>query len=461
MNTERPSVDEVETFRVDDYSIDKKDLDAIGITIAFHPDIERVGEIAHFVDSGKSRIALSSGRSCLLGRDHLEFVKPCEFAESNFKNARSLDTHFISRNPINIEAPSKESGLKIHCDREDDVEVNGDKVENDCSISTELLRDGIVLVMGKVVALFIQIQPIKFKYVENDLGMIGDNHRVHCLRDEILKVADLNKKVLLRGESGVGKELAARAIFDNSNRRDQPFEIVNITSIQPTLAERELFGADPGSSTSEKGHKGFFLEADKGTLFLDEIGDVDIKIQNCLLRAVQGGGEIRLVGGSKKKVDVRLIAATDADLEQAIDLGTFKQPLLQRFDEYSIFIPPLRERRDDIGRLFVQFLNEELSKLGDGSKLSVPQKKRPWFPASLMASLILYDWPGNVRQLRNVATRIAITNRGPGDFILDDVLGRTLSFDTLSNTNDIETAIRTPNRQLTKYELAAMTDEEI
>ncbi|HYG61858.1 MAG TPA: sigma 54-interacting transcriptional regulator, partial [Thermoanaerobaculia bacterium] len=145
-----------------------------------------------------------------------------------------------------------------------------------------------------------------------------------------------------------------------------------------------------------------------GTLFLDEIGEIPLEVQPLLLRALETG-EIQRVGSDETlKADARIVAATDADLEQAIGAGRFRAPLLHRLGVYEIRLPPLRERRDDVGRLLVQFLGEELHELGEASRLETPKGGAPWLPASLVARLAACPWPGNIRQLRNVARQLAV-----------------------------------------------------
>ena len=171
--------------------------------------------------------------------------------------------------------------------------------------------------------------------------------------------------------------------------------VIGFTEIPTAIAERELFGAAKHAGTMEPGHEGYFARADKGTLFLDEIGDVNPAVQPKLLRAVETG-EIQILGAKKKtKVDVRLLAGTDVDLEHAVKTGQFKSSLLERLAAYPIQIPPLRARKDDIGRLFIHFLKNELRTVGEISKLDEPKPgKRPWLPASFATKIALYPLAG-------------------------------------------------------------------
>jgi DNA-binding NtrC family response regulator len=219
----------------------------------------------------------------------------------------------------------------------------------------------------------------------------------------------------VRGETGTGKELVARAIHGASARRSGPFFAVNLGAIPPSLAATELFGAIRGAYTgSVASQEGYFRRAHNGTLFLDEIGEAPSEVQVMLLRALEAG-EIYPVGAqAAQRVDVRVLAATDADLESQANGGGFRAPLLHRLAGYEIWLPPLRQRRDDLGRLLIHFLREELQAIGEGRRLdpTAPGFESAWLPAPLVARLALFDWPGNVRQLRNVVRQLVIGSRG-------------------------------------------------
>jgi two-component system nitrogen regulation response regulator GlnG len=232
------------------------------------------------------------------------------------------------------------------------------------------------------------------------------------LRQQIHRVADLDVPVLLRGATGVGKELVASAIHKNSRRASSTYVAVNVAGVPPSMAASELFGHRRGAFTGAfEDRKGYFAQADGGTLFLDEIGDVSFDVQALLLRAVQEG-VIQPLGGSTRQVDVRLIAATDSDLESAVARREFREPLLRRFS-YEIHVPPLRARRDDIGILFYHLLRERLEGMGEGHRLAAgPGDAESYVPASFVADLALHEWSGNVRELANVALKFAIENRG-------------------------------------------------
>ena len=189
---------------------------------------------------------------------------------------------------------------------------------------------------------------------------------------------------------------------------------VNLAAIAESMAVSQLFGHVKGSFTgATTDHAGHFGAADGGTLFLDEVGDASAEVQALLLRALESS-EVQPVGArSPRHVDVRVIAATDADLDAAVQDQRFRLPLLHRLAGYRIAIPPLRERRDDIGRLLVHLLTIELSATGELARLTPPDAPATcWLPTSLVSRLARHEWPGNVRELRNVVRQIALLGRG-------------------------------------------------
>lgn len=239
----------------------------------------------------------------------------------------------------------------------------------------------------------------------------------------VARVASTNATVLLGGESGVGKDLIARAIHQNSRRASGPFIKVNSTAIPDTLFESELFGFEKGAFTGALASKpGKFELADKGTLFLDEIGDVPAPIQVKLLRVLQEREFERLGGTKTLKVDVRLLAATNRDLRAALEQGTFREDLYYRLNVVPIDIPPLREHKEDIPDLvnhfLVRFARENERKI-DGIT-----------PAALDV-LMGYHWPGNVRQLENSIERAVALSTGPmidvSDIHLDGTAARPVA----------------------------------
>jgi Nif-specific regulatory protein len=234
-------------------------------------------------------------------------------------------------------------------------------------------------------------------------NVIGQSKAMQNVFAEVHQVAASRSTVLLRGESGTGKEAVARAIHHLSPRKDKPFIKVNCAALSETLLESELFGHERGSFTgASQERKGRFELAHGGTLFLDEIGDISPAFQTKLLRVLQER-EFERVGGTKTiKVDVRLIAATNRNLEEAVTRGNFREDLYYRINVVAIFLPPLRDRREDIPLLAEHFL-EEANKEND---------KRLKFSPEVVQVLYNCQWPGNVRELSNCVERMVATTHG-------------------------------------------------
>ncbi|UCD84687.1 MAG: sigma-54-dependent Fis family transcriptional regulator [Deltaproteobacteria bacterium] len=234
--------------------------------------------------------------------------------------------------------------------------------------------------------------------------IIGRSPKMVEVFELIRKVATTNSTVLIIGESGTGKELVARAIHNNSNRRNMNFVAVDCTALSPTLLESELFGHIKGSFTGAiTTRPGYFEIASGGTLFLDEVGNLSLDIQGKLLRVLQER-EFSPVGGTKpKKVNIRLIAATNRDLEKMVSEGAFREDLFYRLFVVPIYLPPLRERKEDIQSLAMHFLDTYSRETG---------KKVPRISPEAMEFLTDFEWPGNVRQLENIVERMVIITEG-------------------------------------------------
>ncbi len=234
-------------------------------------------------------------------------------------------------------------------------------------------------------------------------NIIGKTSKIKDLLELVRDVAATNATALIRGESGTGKELIANAIHYNSQRMKRPFIKVNCAVLAESLLESELFGHVKGAFTGAiKDKVGRFELANGGTLFLDEIGDISLKMQSQLLRVLQVG-EFERVGGTETiKVDVRIIAATNKNLEEAMERGEFRQDLFYRLNVIPITVPPLRERREDIQYLVSHFI-EKFNKIYGKNIREITPKA--------MAILKNYDYPGNIRELENLIERIVVLNR--------------------------------------------------
>ena len=219
-----------------------------------------------------------------------------------------------------------------------------------------------------------------------------------------LNVADTQTSVLVQGESGTGKELIANLIHYNSGREDQPYVKLNCGAIPESLIESELFGHEKGAFTDARSRRqGRFEEADKGTLFLDEIGEMSLSAQVRLLRVLQDGEFARVGGSEVIKTDVRVIAASNVDLERAVEIGTFRRDLFYRLSVFPIQLPPLRERPEDIHPLVIHFLEHYKQKTG---------RFISGISKDALSALVEYEWPGNVRELENAVERAVIIASG-------------------------------------------------
>ena len=240
-------------------------------------------------------------------------------------------------------------------------------------------------------------------HVESEL--VGASPPIKAIEDKVGRVAGTNATVLIRGESGVGKELVARAIHYSSGRKEGPFICLNCAAITETLLESELFGHEKGAFTGATDKKiGKFEAAHQGTIFLDEIGEMAVNTQSKLLRILEGHPFERVGGSSQIKVDVRVVAATNQPLEKNLQEGKFRRDLFYRLQVVEITVPPLRERRDDVPLLADHFLKRFLRETG--------RRIRGLTPAAVR-KLEQYNWPGNVRELRNVIERAVAMGRGP------------------------------------------------
>ena len=384
------------------------------LTILYHPDQDRIGE--------QCRLAtLPLGKGAELSR-----LEPI-FSPVGLTRGEPLADARLSRRPVWLEH-SDGGGVRIDVGgTSTEVIADGVRVDGVMEIAAERLAGGVVLELAKRFALLLHSLG-RAQERTSPMGLVGENEAIGRLRGDILRVTDLPVPILLRGESGTGKELVARAIHDASPRRDRPFVAVNMAAVTSTVAASELFGHVRGAFTgASRDHDGFFARANTGTLFMDEIGDISPELQVMLLRVLETA-EIQPVGGSRsRRIDVRLIAATDADLEARTRSGAFRLPLLHRLAGYELSMPALRERRDDIPRLLLHFLRQELDALGEASRLDSPGPSgAAWLPAGLVARLVRNDWPGNVRQLRNVARQLVISSRGKDVVRVDPAVERLL-----------------------------------
>jgi len=259
-------------------------------------------------------------------------------------------------------------------------------------------------------------------HVDRRLTMVGESRAMAQLREQVAMAAPTNGRVLIYGENGTGKELVARSVHALSRRRGGPFVEVNCAAIPEELIESEMFGHVKGAFTGALlDRRGKFELADSGTLFLDEIGDMSLKTQAKVLRALQEQVVEPVGGASGVRVDVRVLAATNKDLTAEIRAGRFREDLYFRLNVIPIFVPPLRDRAEDVPRLADHFMQELAREYG---------RRRKVFDPAAVAALQRYRWPGNVREMRNVLERLMIMV--PGDTIAASdlsFLDGTVTFD--------------------------------
>ncbi len=230
-------------------------------------------------------------------------------------------------------------------------------------------------------------------------GIIGTSPALLQALSELERVSEATASVLLLGESGTGKELFARAVHLSSQRRDQPFIKVNCAAIPDTLFESELFGYERGAFTgAQTARAGWFEQADRGTIFLDEIGEMPLAMQTKLLRTLQEGTIVRLGGKREVRVSVRVVAATNRDLEVDVQAGSFRRDLFYRLNVIPIRLPSLRERRQDIRALAILFL----------SRVNQDNQRNVSLSSDALARLEQHPWPGNIRELGNVIERLVL-----------------------------------------------------
>lgn len=362
------------------------------LTIIYHPDVQQIGRRALLPLPGERQVtSLSRGEPLFGGRD----------------SAGPLADPFLSRQPLLLRGTREALHLETR-GSSTHLEVDGARVSSSARVELERLEPGVILTLGNRVVLVLHWGPPVPPSPVETYGLVGESPKVTRVHEQIQRLAPLSAAILIRGETGTGKELAAKALHGASPRANQPFISVNMAAVPPSLAASELFGASRGAFTgADRARRGFFGRAEGGTLFLDEIGETPADVQPLLLRALESG-EIQPVGADgTKPTDVRVIAATDLDLESAVERGKFRTPLLHRLQALTLELPSLRERREDLGRLLIHFLQTELTAVDALAHLSLARPDAPpWLPAHLVARMALAEWPGNVRQLRNSVRQV-------------------------------------------------------
>ncbi len=275
----------------------------------------------------------------------------------------------------------------------------------DLRVQEVWIKPGMTIRLGQTHLKFENIQgtvDIEISRDESFFEIVGRSLRMREIFAILEKVAPVDLTVLIRGETGTGKELIARAIHRGSRRTEQPLVVQDCSAIPRDLIESTLFGHERGSFTgATERHRGSFEQADGGTIFLDEIGELDITLQPKLLRVLENR-EIKRVGGDRQiPVNVRVVAATNRDLRQMVNDGTFREDLYYRLSVVSVELPPLRDRTEDIPILVHRFLVDLAARIFPG------ENKRFTITPDAMERLVAYPWPGNIRELKNTIERAA------------------------------------------------------
>ncbi len=365
------------------------------LIVVFHPDRARVGA------------SLKLGALNASGTLHLDATTLGRNAPL-FEDGLGLSEPHISRRALMLKHHAR--GLQLLNASENSYTQLGPEKASSMSLSFRELERGVAIRFGHAVVCWLRLAPEaplemvpeRVDPVDDSVaGFAGVSPQASSVRRLISIAASSDLPVLLRGESGVGKEVAATAIHEASARSDERLVVLNMAALPETLAEAELFGSARGAFTGAEKRDGYFVEANHGTLFLDEIGDLSMSVQPKLLRALQTG-EVQVVGGKPHKVDVRIIAASDVDLD---DSKGFKNALLQRLAGITIDLPPLRERLEDLGVLLAT--SEHTRSLL--AKSSKPRDVAAW--ASFVYEALHKEFPGNVREFLLSAQRFALSLR--------------------------------------------------
>lgn len=369
------------------------------LTIIFHPDTSRIGQ--------RAVVPQQTGNApWVLGR------RSPAFHGGDGQTALPLDDRHVSRRALQFTLQGKR--LVIHrFEKSSRCRIRSAELYDSVELEWEQLREGLPLMLGHSIVLLLRVARSGASCasrVASGSLLRGASASMADIREQVARAGDSNLDVLVRGETGTGKELVATSIHRASRRAQMPMVSVNMAAIPSELAASALFGSTKGAFTgADQAVVGYFEQAQGGTLFLDEIGDTAVDVQPQLLRALQER-EIQAVGGPIRRVDVRVISATDAALDG--QSGDFKAALRHRLGACEILLPPLREHPEDIGELLLYFLRNSVIEAGRPQFLPNEQGAASdiaaW--AVLFFAFLSYQWPGNVRELANFAQQVVMAS---------------------------------------------------
>lgn len=369
------------------------------LTIIFHPDTSRIGHSAVVPQQ-------TGNAPWVLGR------RSPAFQCSDEQTPLPLDDPHVSRRALQFTLQGKRLVIR-RFEKSSRCRIKSADLYDSVEVDWEQLREGLPLLLGHSIVLLLRVARMGAACASTiACGRLlhGSSATMADIREQVARAADSNLDVLVRGETGTGKELVARSIHLASCRAPMPMVSVNMAAIPSELAASALFGSAKGAFTGANlAAVGYFEQAQGGTLFLDEIGDTSVEVQPQLLRALQER-EIQAVGGSIRSVDVRVISATDASLDA--QSGDFKAALRHRLGACEILLPPLREHPEDIGELLLHFLRISAVEAGRPQFLPSEHDAAPdtaaW--AVLFFAFLSYRWPGNVRELANFAQQVVMAS---------------------------------------------------
>ncbi|MFK7974962.1 MAG: sigma 54-interacting transcriptional regulator [Halioglobus sp.] len=422
------------------------------LTVLFHPDVSRIGQVA--------RVPVEDpAMPWVLGRRSPAFAHPVPREEQGQEKGEPLHDPHVSRRSVVLAFDGETLQLN-RFSGSSRVRIAGTELHETLTLGPDALKQGVPVSLGHAVVLYlhmsdsVQLPSIRYPGSER---LLGGSAAMQKLHQQIRLAAQSADDVLIRGETGTGKELVANAIHAASEKAAGPMVSVNMAAIPVDLAPSMLFGSAKGAFTGADKHSiGYFEKANGGTLFLDEIGDCPTAIQPQLLRALQQR-EIQEVGGAVREVDVRIVSATDAPLEGA---EHFKAALLHRLGSFEILVPPLRERIEDVGLLLMHFATaaardarqEALLLTESSSAVDVAA----WAVFVFQASR--YQWPGNVRELANVVGQVI--RKAPEPLALVEVFESMISHRAAPGPEVYDQPGDEESRQKSSRKMADIGDEE-